>query len=329
MKVSKSSRMCKSALSFWRVRWEVVVALLALLGGCKREEPVPAATPSSSIAPHPGAAPPLAEKPVPPEETFVLSDVTFRYDEKDSRLQASYRVTSRSAKRERLAFCIDLIDKDGFFVIQGRWTGQFSLRSKGSDEMVDESARISPDVWEASEVVLFYMGVDYCRKGSLDARSNVVALAKSGLPPPPGAQVKGRESPVDVEDVPAPWFRLEDVRVRQDNGGVVWADYRLTNLTKGRATSELCVRLVNDSSCSCQYIDQAESEEFNLGLGASERLSTVLDLSDNQNWDGGRYLIIYTSRFGCIGSPEDASSNVVILAKPRSIEAPEVFDEGE
>jgi hypothetical protein len=106
--------------------------------------------------------------------------------------------------------------------------------------------------------------------------------------------------------------------------------YTLTNLTKGRASGQLCARLNPDTRCDCQGLDHAESEEIYLGLGASVRKTTQLDLRDNQNWSRGQRLQLYMSWLGCSLIPEKAISNVLLVPKPRSIQAPEPsWDEDE
>lgn len=325
--------MLKDTPSSRLARWVTAAATLALMGSCKREEPAPAVTtppvvaPSPTGTPPPAVAPAASGKPVPLAETFVLTDLTFRYDEKDSHLYVSYRVSNRGEVRERASFCIDFIDKDGFFVDQGMQFDLFRLSPGESDAVVDDAVKVSPDIWMASEVLRFYMEEGSCSGLAHKLRSNVVALTKSGLPPPPGTPLTGRGSAVDDEEVPSPWFRLDDVRVHQKAEGEFWADYRLTNLTKGRATSELCVRLVNDASCSCRDSHQVESERFNLGLNASELRS--IQLGPHETWSQGQRLVIYTAPFGCGDPLEKATSNVITLAGPEFTQAPEPLEEEE
>jgi hypothetical protein len=291
--------------------WAVVAVVTALQGGCKKQEPV--STPA--VQPQPAAP----AKPVPPGESFVLSNVRFRYDEQRSQLIASYEVSNRGDKRERVYLCIDFIDKDGFFVSQGKAFDRLNLRPGTSDQLVDEENYFPATHWKPTEVLRFYLDKQPCRVNSTDLRGAALFLDKSGKALPPGAQPTGKMSPADEGTVTGPWFRLDGVRVFQNPQEEVMLEYKATNLTKGRASSRLCVRLTNDARCSCQGIDEAESEEFNLGSGASEQQVARLALNDNMNWNNGRQLIIYAARFGCTDSPKEATSTILTLAKPPSI----------
>ena len=296
--------------------WAVAALITALLGGCKKEEPAPAAP---AVQPQPTAP----ATPVPPGESFALSNVRFRYDEQRAQLIASYEVSNRGDARERVHLCIDFIDKDGFFVHRGKAFDRLNPRPGTSDQLVDEEGFLSADQWKPTEVLRFYLDKQACRTNSTELRSASLFLDKSGKPLPPDVRPTGKVSQADEGTATGPWFRLEGVRVFQNPQEEVMLEYKATNLTQGRASSKLCVRLTNDASCACQGIDEAESEELNLGLGASERQLTRLELSDDNNWNQGRQLIIYAARFGCTDSPKEATSKVLTLPKPKSIHAPE------
>lgn len=286
---------------------------------------MPAASPPSVVTPtasSPTAATPEA---VSPEELLALSDMTFRYEEKETLLYVSHRASSRLTRRERVHLCIDFIDKDGFFVVRGMTFDQFSLRPGVSEDVVNDADRLPPEVWNASEVLRFYLKQEGCSWFAEGPRSNVLVLAKSGLPPPPGTPVEGKVSQVEdssATDVPEHWFRLEGVRVSSHSEGKVRVDYQLTNLTEGRATGALCVRLVKDASCSCSSLDHAETEAFSLGHKASERRSALLEIGDDVKGAEGRHLVVYTARHGCFQPPEKATSNLIVLARPEAIPAP-------
>ncbi|WP_434385505.1 hypothetical protein [Melittangium boletus] len=293
--------------------WALATLIATPLGGCHKQDAAPAAPVIPATEP---------AMPVPPEERFVLSNVRFRYDSQRAQLVASYTVSNRGDTRERVHLCIDFIDKDGFFVHRGKAFDRINPRPGTSDEFVDEEGFLSADQWTPTEVLRFSLDKQACGARGTEPRGASLFLDKTGRPLPPDSRPTGKPSPADEGTATGPWFRLENVRVFQNANEEVMLEYKATNLTEGRATSKLCVRLVNDTRCACQGIDEAETEDFNLGLGASARGSSRLELGDAAHWDQGRQILIYAARFGCTDAPGEATSAVLTLPKPRTIHAP-------
>ncbi len=294
--------------------WALAALITAPLGGCQKQDAAPAAPAIPATVP---------ATPVPPEERFVLSNVRFRYDPQRAQLIASYTVSNRGDTRERVHLCIDFIDKDGFFVHRGKAFDRLNPRPGTSDEFVDEEGFLSADQWTPTEVLRFSLDKQACGARGTEPRGAALFLDKSGRPLPPEARPTGKLSPADEGTATGPWFRLENVRVLQNTREEVMLEYKATNLTEGRATSRLCVRLVDDTRCACQGIDEAETEDFNLGRGASERRSSRLELGDEAHWDQGRQLLIYAAPFGCTNAPREATSAVLTRPKPDTIHAPD------
>jgi len=316
----------------WPGGWALFSVISISQVGCRSEGPAPLVRqPPASAASHPSAS----SAPVPLEETFSLSNVQFHYDEQRERLIGSYTVRNRTSAHAGASLCIDLIDKDGYFIKRAISFDLIALRA-GDFEQVEESDSVDPLNWAATTVLRIYMlgTTGFCPENGTDFRSAVLFMDNFGRPLPPESRPVLKTSEAESEMTGKPWFELKNARLSQDSQGKVLLSYGLTQHTQGRAASTLCARLLENEHCLCKGMDQAESREFNLGRGESVRWTWHLDLQDNTNWSRGRQLLVYMSELGCALPPEEATSNVLLLPKPNSIQAPmpsaeEEFDEGE
>lgn len=294
----------------------VTTTLAALHAGCKKDEQP--ATPPAPAAPPVAAAP---ASPAPPEETYKLSNVKLRYDENESKLILSYDVRNQGARRVRAYLCVESGDKDGYLVEQGNVFDRLSLRPGDSDQVTDEADFLSAESWRAAEFFRLYVGKTSCLPNT-ERLSTTVLLDKSGQSLPAGARPEPKVSPADTDEATGPLFKLEEVRLSQNEQDEVMVAYKATNLVKGRVTGQLCVRLIKDTRCACRSLDYAESAAITLSSGASEPRTSRLELTNEENWDKGHHLVAYMSRLGCTAPVEESTSNVVTLVKPRSIHAP-------
>jgi hypothetical protein len=298
----------------------VAGALAALHAGCKKDEqPAPPPTP---VAPVPAtAAPASPAPPAPPEETYKLSNVKLRYDEKESKLILSYDVRNQGAQRVRAYLCVDSVDKDGYLIEQGNVFDRLSLRPGDSDQVTDEADFLSAESWQAAGFFRLYVGKTSCLPNT-ERLSVTVLLDKSGQALPAGSRPEPKVSPADTDEATGPLFKLEEVQLTQNEQDEVMVAYKATNLVKGRVTGQLCVRLIEDKRCTCKSLDYAESAAITLGSGASQRRTSRLELTNEENWDKGHHLVAYMAQLGCSTPVEQSTSNVVTLVKPRSIHAP-------
>ena len=293
------------------VRWALTVTLASLPGGCTPQKP-PAPPPAPSPSP-----------PVPPEETFALSHVRFLAEPSDPfvKLKVTYTVDNRLDRHAGGDLCFDLIDKDGYFITYPHRLDMVGLRARDSETVVDEVDLMEPELWDATAELRLYMSQS-CFSPTHPPLSPAIFMDRSGRLLSAEARIEGKSSEVEGEDSPEIWFELKDARLVQNDRGEVMANYTLTNLKRGRASGFLCARLTHDAHCACQGLDQAETTKFNLGQGASVRKTSLLDLKDNAHWGPGQHVQLYMSTFGCTTPPQQANSNVLVIDKPRSIEAP-------
>ncbi|MBM7113684.1 hypothetical protein [Archangium primigenium] len=294
----------------------VVTGIAVLHAGCKKDEQ-PAAPPT------PSAPPAVAARaaPVPPEETYTLSNVRLRYDENESKLTLSYDVRNQGAQRVRALLCLDSVDKEGYLVEQGNVFDRLSLRAGDSDQVTDESDFLSAESWRAAEFFRLYVGKTSCLP-TAERLSALILMDKSGQELPTDARPEPKVSPADSGEATGPWFKLEEVQLTQNEQDEVTVAYKVTNLVKGRVTGHLCVRLIDDKRCDCKSLDYAESPALTQGSGASERRTSRLELTHEENWDKGHYLVAYMAQLGCTTPVEQSASNVLTLLKPRNIHAP-------
>jgi hypothetical protein len=298
------------------IRCALVFTGLALHAGCKKDE-----QPATPLAPSASPAAAAPASPAPPEETYALSNVKLRYEENESKLILSYDVRNQGARRVRAFLCLDSVDKEGYLVEQGNVFDRLSLRAGDSDQVTDESDFLSVESWRATEVFRLYVGKTSCLPNT-ERLSSVVLLDKSGQELPAGARPEPRVSPADSGEATGPLFKLEEVQLTQNEQDEVRVAYKVTNLVKGRVTGQLCVRFIEDKRCTCKSLDYAESPAITQGSGASERRTSRLELTNEENWDKGQHLVAYMAQLGCTTPVEQSSSNVVTLVKPRSIHAP-------
>ena len=292
------------------------MALASLLEAC---------TPQPSRAKPPTPPAPSPAPTLRPEETFALSNVRLQATESDIgvRVQVASTVKNRLTKHAGGTLCLDLIDKDGYFVTYRRSLDGVGLRAGDSDTLEEASTYVDPQLWEATTVLHLSMDRACSALGTRDdLRSAVLSMDTSGRVLPPEAWVEGKRSAAEAEDIPDAWFELKDARLVQNELGEVMVSYTLTNRTQGRASGQLCARLTNATRCSCQGLDEAQGAEISLGLGVSTRKTSRLDLKDNAHWGQGQQVQLYMGAFGCSTLPVHANSNVITLTKPRSIEAP-------
>lgn len=304
----------------------VATFLAALPAGCRKDE-----QPASPPAPAGPSAGATTASPAPPEQTYALSNVKLRYDENESKLILSYDVRTQGARRVRAYLCVDSVDKDGYLIEQGNVFDRLSLRPGDSDQVTDEADFLSAESWRAAESFRLYVGKTSCLPNT-ERLSTTVLLDKSGQMLPADARPEPRVSPADTDETTGPFFKLEQVQLTQNEQDEVMVTYKATNLVKGRVTGQLCVRLVEDTRCACRSLDYGESAAITLGSGASERRTSRLELTNEENWGKGHHLVAYMTRLGCITPVEESTSNVITLVKPRSIHVPakpEGLDEDE
>jgi len=302
------------------VRWSLTAAFGVLASACRENPPPPPVVAQPQSAP---AHPAIPAASVPPEEIYALSDVRIRYDERNSHLLVSYSVHNRGDKRVRAYLCIDLIDKDGFRIPFGRSFSRVSLGAGTSDQVLDEARLVHSRAWKAAEVLLLHVEESSCSGSPENRRSATWVVDTSGKPLPPGDRPEVKRSETELGTMSGPHFRLDDARLALNDQGEKVVSYRVSNPTRGRVSGQLCIRPVQDRSCSCRGPRGVASVYFELGLAGTEVRREVLSQEAVADWGKFRSFVLYMSDGSCFELPEQGISNVITLAMPASVAAPE------
>ena len=289
----------------------LLAVLVSLLVGCTRPEPTLLPPVVSPVVPVP---------PAPPEKTFVLSDLKLRYAEEGERLNISYAVLNRSGSYANAVLCFDFLDKDGYFVQSQAEIDSIGLSAGDSEVVSEDSSRISAEQWSATVALRVYLTRRSCLY--MEPRADVHFVDKTGRPLETGEGPAFKETDSETDDPYGPSFELRDAKLVQNDLDEVMLSYTLTNIIKGRTSGQLCARLTREASCPCQGLESVESEAVEMSLGASKRYTLRIDLQDPENWARGQWLVLYMAPLGCMSPQEDASSNVLTLARSRSIHVP-------
>ena len=300
--------------AFRNVLW--LIALSALHPGC-----TPATGSGPPDASTPAALPALPGTPGPTWESLAVSNLRFRYDAQARLLRTSYEVRNHGATRARAALCVAFVDKDGYLIRQNAETLEYINLGPGDSDTVEEvESSVLPPDWTDATTLGFFIGNPLCVFNDKQPRGPLFFLDKSGHPLAPGAGPEVKKSNVDTDPSTGPRFQLSEVRLTQDTPNTAQVSYVATNLTRSRASAELCVRIAaSDAHCPCERVPWSDPVAgFGLGSAASARRTEKYRLSDSEASRKNRHVMIYLARLGCDSPPEEASSNIVFLDRPDS-----------